>query len=114
MSPGASSDGDRDGGDEIAALVERAFHFRGDVTVRTAAGADVTGYLYNRDAGAGARWAQLFETGTGRDVRILYGDIRDVLFTGRDTAAPKPVADVPGPAGGDQPAVAPERATPTR
>ena len=93
MSPGARSDCDRDGGDEIAALVERAFHFRGDVTVRTAAGADVTGYLYNRDAGADAPWAQLFETGTGRDVRILYGDIRDVLFTGRDTAAPKQAAD---------------------
>ena len=100
MSPGASND--RDGGDEIAALVERAFHYRGDVTVRTAAGVDVTGYLFNRNARTEAPCAQLFETGTGREIEILYDDIRDVQFTGRDAAAPRQAADAPGPAGGSQ------------
>lgn len=87
MSPDGRSER---GGGEISALVERAFHFRGDVTVRTAAGVDVTGYLFNRDAGAEAPRAQLFETETGREVEVLYEDIRDVLFTGRDAAALKP------------------------
>ena len=90
-------------GDEIAALVERAFHYRGDVTVRTAAGRDVTGYLFNRDARPTARCAQLFETESGREVRILYRDIRDVLFTGRDTAAPRQAADPSGATGHGRP-----------
>ena len=91
------------GGDEVAALVERAFHYRGDVTVRTAAGTEVTGYLFNRDAGAEAPRIQLFETETGREIEISYGDIRDVQFTGRDTAAPKQAAGAPAPAGSDHP-----------
>lgn len=92
-----------DGGDEIAALVERAFHYRGDVTVRTAAGLEVVGYLFNRNDRGEDRRAQLFETATGREVAIPYRDIRDVLFTGRDTAAPRQDAGTPEPAGGSDP-----------
>ena len=92
-----------DGGDEIAALVERAFHYRGDVTVRTAAGVEVVGYLFNRDDRGEDRCAQLFETGTGLEVAIAYRDIRDVLFTGRDTAAPRQDTGAPGPVGGSDP-----------
>ncbi|MDE0665994.1 MAG: hypothetical protein OXH67_10415 [Acidimicrobiaceae bacterium] len=99
----ASARGAGDGGDEIAALVERAFHYRGDVTVRTAAGVEVVGYLFNRNDRGDDRSAQLFETGTGREVAIPYSDIRDVLFTGRDTAAPRQAADGPGPADGRGP-----------
>ena len=98
-----SDGGASDGGDEIAALVERAFHYRGDVTVRTAEGLDVTGYLFNRDARSEAPWAQLFETDSRREVEILYRDIRDVLFTGRDTAAPNRPADASGATGHDRP-----------
>ncbi len=100
MTAGAPRDRD---GDEVAVLVERAFHYRGDVTVRTAAGTEVTGYLFNRDAGAEAPRIQLFETETGREIEISYGDIRDVQFTGRDTAAPKQAAGAPEPAGSDHP-----------
>ncbi|MCY3643331.1 MAG: hypothetical protein OXG41_07100 [Acidimicrobiaceae bacterium] len=99
----ASACGAGDGGDEIAALVERAFHYRGDVTVRTAAGVEVVGYLFNRNDRGEDRRAQLFETGTGREVAIPYRDIRDVLFTGRDTAAPRQDTGAPGPVGGSDP-----------
>ena len=96
-----------DGGEEIAALVERAFHYRGDVTVRTAAGVEIVGYLFNRND----RSAQLFETGTGREVEISYRDIRDVLFTGRDTAAPAQAAGEPGRAEGSGPGAPARTAT---
>ena len=99
----ASARGAGDDGHEIAALVERAFHYRGDVTVRTAAGLEVTGYLFHRRAGTEDGCAQLFETGTGREVAISYNDIRDVLFTGRDTAAPRQDAGGPGPGDGSGP-----------
>ena len=95
--------GGQSGGEEIAALVERAFHYRGDVAVTTASGLEVTGYLFNRDTRAEDPCAQLFETATGREVTISYRDIRDVLFTGRDTAAPRQATDAPRPADGTGP-----------
>ena len=74
---------------DIPALVERAFRFRGDVTITTADGGETTGYLYNRDASAPEPYAQLFESALGRDVSIPYAAIVGVRFTGRDTASGK-------------------------
>ena len=72
---------------DVEGLVERAFHYRGDVTVRTVDDGSLTGYLFNRDARASEPFVQLFETQTGREIRIPYRDIAEVLFTGRDVAA---------------------------
>ncbi len=77
----------QEAGNDIDDLVERAFHFRGDVTIHTDDGGALTGYLFNRNARAGEPFAQLFETGTGREVAIPYRAITQVLFTGRDAAA---------------------------
>ncbi len=76
-------------GADIARLVERAFHYRGDVTVKMADGSEVTGYLFNRGRGASGSSAQLFEAETGREVSMSYCSIADVLFTGRDAASGK-------------------------
>ena len=81
---GATYQGDADG---VAGLVERAFQYRGDVTVRTDDGSAVTGYLFNRDTRASEPFVQLFETQTGREVSVPYRSITGVLFTGRDAAA---------------------------
>ena len=74
-------------GNDVDELVERAFHYRGDVTIRTDNDDSLTGYLFNRDTRASEPFAQLFETETGRELRVLYRDIIQVLFTGRDVAA---------------------------
>ena len=71
----------------VEELIERAFQYRGDVTIRTDDGESLTGYLFNRNARAREPFVQLFETGTGREVSIPYQDITDVLLTGRDAAA---------------------------
>ncbi len=73
----------------VAALVERAFRFRGDVTLTTADGGETTGYLYNRDAAAPEPYVQLFEAGGGRDLSFPYAAITGIRFTGRDTASGK-------------------------
>lgn len=84
--PRWSASGREDG---VAALVESAFHFRGDVTVRMTGGREATGYLFNRDSGRrrngghAPAFAQLFETATGREVALPYAEIEDILFTGR-------------------------------
>ena len=77
----------QEAGNCVEELVERAFHYRGDVTIRTDDGGSLTGYLFNRDARAREPFAQLFETGTGREVSIPYLAITEVQFTGRDAAA---------------------------
>ena len=77
-----------DGSDDLtASLVERAFQFRGDVTVWTDDGCSVTGYLFNRNASASEPFVQLFEAHTGHEVRIPYGSITQLQFTGRDAAS---------------------------
>lgn len=74
-------------GNDLDELVERAFHYRGDVTIRTDNDGSLTGYLFNRNARASEPFIQLFETGTGRELSIPYRNITQVQFTGRDVAA---------------------------
>lgn len=83
---------------KLAELVERAFQYRGDVTVRTVDGGSVTGYLFNRTCnrdfnrdlkdkdGAQEPYVQLFETESGREVTIAWEAIAGVEFTGADAA----------------------------
>ena len=68
-------------------LVERAFRYRGDVTVGIVDGKPVTGYLFNRNASCREPFVQLFETGTEREITVLYQCITRIQFTGRDAAS---------------------------
>ena len=77
----------RGAGNDVEDLVERAFHYRGDITIWTDDDDSLTGYLFNRSARASEPFAQLFETDTGREISIPYRNITQVLFTGRDAAA---------------------------
>ena len=75
---------------DVAEQVERAFQYRGDVTVRRKDGGSVTGYLFNRNffetAGDGEPYVQLFETETGLEVTIAGAEIAGVELTGADAA----------------------------
>ena len=77
----------QEAGNCVEELVERAFHYRGDVTIWIEGDGPLTGYLFNRNARESEPFAQLFETGTGREVSIPYRTITDVRLTGRDAAA---------------------------
>ena len=74
-------------GPDLAFVVERAFDYRGDVTVFHRDGREVVGYLFNRDVDAGEPFAQLFPRDGADAVTIPYADIASIRFTGRDTAA---------------------------
>jgi hypothetical protein len=74
-------------GDDLAEVVEHAFDYRGDVTVVRRDGAELVGYLFNRDADAATPFVQVFAASGGDPVTIPYADIRSIRFTGRDTAA---------------------------
>jgi len=71
----------------LAEVIERAFDYRGDVTIVRRDGSEIVGYLFNRDATVAQPFVQVFEQQGGLPLTVLYADIHTVRFTGRDTAA---------------------------
>ena len=67
-------------GTPLSELVERAFDYRGYVTVRRADGSEIVGYLYDRGP---AHVDLLDETATQR-TRLSREEIVDIRFTGDD------------------------------
>ena len=68
-------------------VVERAFDYRGNVTVVKRDGTEFEGYLFNRERDAVEPFVQLFDRAGDGPHEIRYADIRAIRFTGRDTAA---------------------------
>ena len=77
---------------EIRDALEKAFDYRGDVTVTRKDGSVVEGYLYDRTSAttlADSRVRLIPAKGDRTRVSIAYADIAALAFTGRDTAAGK-------------------------
>jgi hypothetical protein len=74
-------------GPDLAYVVERAFDYRGDVTVVRRDGAELVGYLFNRNSEPPEPFVQVFARDGGEPVTIPYARIASIRFTGRDTAA---------------------------
>lgn len=76
---------------EVRAALDRAFDYRGDVTITLRDGTALDGYVFDRREGpalADCR-VRLFPKGRDEKVTIRYADIARLAFTGRDTAAGK-------------------------
>ena len=69
-------------------VVDRAFDYRGDVTLVTARGDELVGYLYNRDRHVAQPFLQMFDA-DGASHTFRYSEISAIRFTGKDTAAAK-------------------------
>jgi hypothetical protein len=77
--------------EELCAALEKAFDYRGDVTITLKNGTQVEGYIFDRQTGstlADSRVRVFPKNGTAK-LTILYSDIQALAFTGRDTAAGK-------------------------
>jgi hypothetical protein len=70
-------------------VVERAFDYRGDVTVVRRDTTELVGYLFNRNAEVREPFVQLFDRAGDGPFTIRYADILTIRFTGKDTAAGK-------------------------
>ena len=68
-------------------VVEFAFDYRGNTTIVKTDGSEVVGYIFNRDADAAEPFIQLFDEQGAGPFTIRYGDIANIKFTGKDTAA---------------------------
>lgn len=70
-------------------VIERAFDYRGDVTVVHHDGTELAGYLFNRDAEVREPFVQMFDRAGDGPITIPYAEIRTIRFTGKDPAAGK-------------------------
>jgi hypothetical protein len=66
--------------EEIRAALEKAFDYRGDVTLTLKDGRQVSGYIFDR---------RVIPSTERTKLTIPYSDIAALAFTGRDTAAGK-------------------------
>src|SRR6202051_1197212 len=78
-------------GEEIRAALEKAFDFRGDVTLTLKSGEKVEGYIFDRRTGLSLTDSigRLYSKTGNQKISISYADIAALAFTGRDTAAGK-------------------------
>ncbi len=70
----------------LAQVIEMAFDYRGDVTVVKTDGSEVVGYLFNRDATAPQPYVQVLQEGRDEPLTLLYSEIQNIKFTGKDAA----------------------------
>ncbi len=77
--------------DEIRAALEKAFDYRGDVTITRKDGSKIEGYVFDRRSASTLRdsLVRLFPKNSPEKISISYADIAALAFTGRDTAAGK-------------------------
>ena len=68
-------------------VIDRAFDYRGNVTVVRADGARLEGYVFNRNRDVSVPFIQVFDRAGAGPYDILYSDIRTILFTGKDPAS---------------------------
>jgi hypothetical protein len=76
---------------EIGDALEKAFDYRGDVTITRKDGSKVEGYLFDRRAGPSLAHSlvRLIPKDSNQKVVIAYSEIAALAFSGRDTAAGK-------------------------
>ena len=76
---------------ELREALEKAFDYRGDVSLTRKDGAKVEGYIFDRVLGntLASSFVRLLPKDSNRRVKIAYSEIAALEFTGRDTAAGK-------------------------
>jgi Zn/Cd-binding protein ZinT len=77
--------------EEIRAALEKAFDYRGDVTITLKSGEKIEAYIFNRHTGASLAdsWVQYFASNALDKRKASYADIARLEFSGKDRAAGK-------------------------
>jgi hypothetical protein len=76
---------------ELREALEKAFDYRGDVTITRKDGSKVEGYIFDRVTGTllTNSFVRVLPKDSNQRVKIAYAEIAGLAFTGRDTAAGK-------------------------
>lgn len=77
--------------EELRVALEKAFDYRGDVTLTLKDNARIEGYLFDRTTGSSlaTSFVRILPKDSHQKLKISYADIAALAFTGRDTAAGK-------------------------
>ena len=77
--------------EEVRQALEKAFDYRGDITITRKDGSKIEGYLFDRRSAATLQdsLVRLYPKNSNEKVSISYADVAALAFSGRDTAAGK-------------------------
>jgi hypothetical protein len=77
--------------EELRVALEKAFDYRGDVTLTLKDGSRVEGYIFDRSTGRtlGDSFVRIFPRDSDEKRAVSYADVARIEFTGKDTAAGK-------------------------
>jgi len=77
--------------DELRIALEKAFDYRGDVTLTLKDNSKLEGYVFDRVVGNSLNnsFVRVIPKGANQKLKIAYANIAALSFTGRDTAAGK-------------------------
>jgi len=77
--------------DEVRVALEKAFDYRGDVTLTTKDGKKIEGYIFDRVSGPtlASSFVRVLPKDSNQRQKIAYADIAALAFSGRDPAAGK-------------------------
>lgn len=79
------------GDEDLRSALEKAFDYRGDVTITTKSGERIEAYIFNRATGAtlADSYVQYFSPKSIGKLKLSYADIARLEFSGKDRAAGK-------------------------
>ena len=88
LAPATTLKGTSTTGAKMAAGVEQAFDYRGDVTIKLRTGDQLEGYVFDRQASpvTGEAKLRMILKSEGRRVTVQQSDIEELTFSGRDMA----------------------------
>ena len=77
--------------EELKDALEKAFDYRGDVTLTLKSGERIEVYVFNRQTGStlGNSFVQYFASNAAEKRRVSYAEIARIEFSGKDRAAGK-------------------------
>jgi hypothetical protein len=77
--------------EEVRQALEKAFDYRGDVTITLKSGGKIEAYIFNRQTGAtlADSWIQYFASNAPEKRKLSYAEIARLEFSGKDRAAGK-------------------------
>ena len=77
--------------EDVKSALEKAFDYRGDVTITTKAGAKIEAYIFNRQSGStlADSYIQYFAPNVAAKQKLSYSEIARLEFSGKDRAAGK-------------------------
>ena len=77
--------------DDLRHALEKAFDYRGDVTITTKSGQRIEAFIFNRHTGPtlADSYVQYFTPNVATKLKLSYGDIARLEFSGKDRAAGK-------------------------